>query len=243
MKRIQCYTLFFSLVFGAFIAANAEPLTIVYPDVKAPYDKIFQQITQGIESEFPDKVTHLKLPRKFDAKEIAKKITTNKMIALGKRGMMIAKQVYLDMPVVVGALPIKPNGISGVSLMASPNVLFHSLNKLAPKVTTVTVLYTGASAWIIDVAKAQAKLKGLTLNPIPVDDIATAVKAYDEIFSGKNLDSMAIWLPLDPVTANDKIIVPVILEKAWANKWWFFPVNQHMLNVVPYFQLCLIMKC
>ncbi len=202
-------------------AVYAEPLTIVYPDVKAPYDKIFQQITQGIESEFPDEVIHLKLPSKFDAKEVAKKITTNKMVALGNRGMMIAKQVYLDMPVVVGALPIKPNGISGVSLMASPNVLFNSLNELAPKVTTVTVLYTSASAWIIDVAKEQAKLRGLKLNPIPVDDIRTAAQAYDEVFEGENLESMAIWLPLDPVTAN-KVIVPVILEKAWANKMVVF---------------------
>ena len=207
---------------GAIFAASAETLTIVYPDVKAPYDKIFNKITKGIESEYGDEVIHLKIPSKFDPKAIANKITTQKMIALGKRGMMVAKEVYLDMPVVVGALPIKPNGISGVSLMASPNVLFSSLNQLAPRVKVVTVLYTDASAWIIDAAKKQATLLGLTLNPIAVDDIRTAVKAYDEIFSRKNLDEMAIWLPLDPVTANDKIIVPVILEKAWANKMVVF---------------------
>jgi len=33
---------------------------------------------------------------------------------------------------------------------------------------------------------------------------------------------MAIWLPLDPVTANEKIVVPTILEKAWNNKMVVF---------------------
>ncbi|MDO6446517.1 ABC transporter substrate binding protein [Colwellia sp. 1_MG-2023] len=200
----------------------AEELTVVYPEVNAPYDQIFQQITRGIQSEFKGKVHHLKLPRTFDAEKQANMITTHKVIALGKRGMRIAKQLYNDKPVVVGALPIKPNGISGVSLMADPNVLFDSLHELAPEITAITVLYSPASEWIISDAQTKALAKGLKLHPIAVDDIKAAVIAYNKIFEGSNLEKMAIWLPLDPVTANEKIIVPTILEKAWENKMVVF---------------------
>jgi putative ABC transport system substrate-binding protein len=216
------YILFIVPLFGLCFNAHSEELTVVYPEVKAPYDKIFQQITSGIESEFKGRVHHLKLPRKFDAEQQASTITTNKVIALGKRGMRIAKQLYKDKPVVVGALPIKPNGISGVSLMADPNILFESLHELAPHVTTITVLYSPASEWIISEAQIKANKKGLTLNPIAVDDIKAAVVAYNKIFEGAELETMAIWLPLDPVTANEKIIVPTILEKAWENKMVVF---------------------
>jgi putative ABC transport system substrate-binding protein len=204
------------------LVVHAEKVTVIYPDIKAPYDKIFQQITRGIETEFNGEVIHLKLPRKFDSITQANKITTQKVIALGKRGMRIARKIYKDKPVVVGALPIKPNGISGVSLMADPNILFESLNELAPEVTIITVLYSPASSWIIKEAAIKAKEKGFTLNHIAVDDIKTAVKAYSEIFEGQDLEKMAIWLPLDPITANEKIIVTTILEKAWENKMVVF---------------------
>lgn len=202
--------------------AQAEELTVVYPDVKAPYDMIFQKINEGIAQEFKGNITKIKLPSNFNPATIGTSIKSNKVIALGKRGMIVAKQIYQNQPVIVGALPIKPNGISGVSLMADPDILFNSLHELAPKVKTVTVVYTSSSAWIIDVAKEKAKQHGLELNSIKVDDLRSAVQTYNEIFEGTDLEKMAIWLPLDPITANDKVIVPTILEKAWANKMVVF---------------------
>ena len=222
MKWIHSRILLTLSIVNLCFTASAEPLTVIYPDVKPPYDKIFQQITQGIDEEAQDGIIHLKLSGKFDPVEIAKKITTQKVIALGKRGLLVARQIYQDKSVVVGALPIKPNGISGVSLMADPEELFDSLHDLAPEITTVTVLYTSASAWIIPIAQQKADARGLTLNSIKVDNIRDAVKAYDQIFTDVDLTKTAIWLPLDPITANDKIIVPVILEKAWSNKMVVF---------------------
>ena len=197
---------------------SAEPLTVIYPDVKAPYDKIFQQITQGIAEETQDNILQIKLPVKFDAADTAKQITTDQVIALGKRGLLVAREIYKKKPVVVGALPIKPNGISGISLTADPDELFDYLHELAPEINKITVFYTPASAWVINDAQTKAAAKGLTLNGIKVENIREAVKAYDRFFAREDLSKTAIWLPLDPITANDKIIVPVILEKAWSNK-------------------------
>jgi len=222
LRCCRSYTLFIVLLLNVSINAHAEQVTVVYPDVKAPFDIIFQQITKGIDDTFDGNVIHLKLPNKFDPAITAKKITTNKVIALGRRGMRIAKQIYKEKPVVVGALPIKPNGISGVSLMADPTVLFNSLQELAPEITTIIIIYSPASAWIIDEAQIKAKAKGLTLIHIAVNNIKTAVKAYNDIFQRKDLSKIAIWLPLDPVTANEKIVVPTILEKAWENKMVVF---------------------
>lgn len=206
----------------AFQVLAQDQLTIIYPDVKAPYDAIFNQIKTGIKTEFSGKITEQKLPSQFNAVDVANDIQTDKVIALGQRGWVIAKQIYKTKPVVVGALPIKPNGISGVSLVASPSVLFQSLKELAPNVTTVTVLYTSSSSWIIEQASQEASNMGFILDPIKVNNIKDAVRKYDEIFNHKNLKNHAIWLPLDPITADEKLIVPIILEKAWLNKMVVF---------------------
>ncbi|WDE13871.1 ABC transporter substrate-binding protein [Thalassomonas haliotis] len=222
MKWIHRAKFLTLLLLVCCFSSQAESLTVVYPEVKAPYDKIFQQITRGIAEEADEEILEIKLSNQFDPDDAAKKITTDKVIALGKRGLQVARKIYKDKPVVVGALPIRPNGISGVSLTADPDELFDYLHELAPKITKVTVLYTPASAWVIDDAKEKAKAKGLSLNGIKVENIREAVKAYDRIFAREDLSQTAIWLPLDPITANDKIIVPVILEKAWSNKMVVF---------------------
>lgn len=217
IRLIFCFSL---LSFNVNI--KADSLTVVYPDVNAPYDTIYEQIKQGIDSEFKGDITYLKLPSKFDPNEIASSIKNDKVIALGKRGWVIAKKIYQSTPVVVGALPIRPNGISGVSLMTAPESLFQSLINLAPNVKKITVLYTPTTEWSIKNAQQDAKLKGLELVAIKVKNIQQAVKTYDQLFEGDDLSNQAIWLPLDPVTAHDKVIVPVILEKAWKNKMVVF---------------------
>ncbi len=220
LKRVQfviaCCILFES------VQSKADELTVIYPVVKAPYDQIFNQIRDGISAEFNGDINEIRLPGQFLAAQVVDEIKTQKVIALGKGGWIVAKQIYQHQPVVVGALPIKPNGISGVSLVASPGSLFEPLQDLAPQVKTITVVYTPASIWNIRDAVNDAAKLGYELKSIQVNNIQQAVQAYENLFEGNNLSNQAIWLPLDPVTANDKVIVPAILEKAWAKKMVVF---------------------
>lgn len=219
-KNIFIYFFLLSLLFLSKYSFSDEvnKVTVIYPDVNAPYDKIFSQIIEGIKSEFKGEIIALKLPRTFDSQQVSKNISTKHVIALGKRGMSIAKEIYQEKSVVVGALPLIPNNLSGVSLMASPTALFNSLNELAPQVKVINVVYSKSSAWLIEEAKEEAKNKGLTLKAIHVDDLKMAVQTYNDLFEKTKTENIAIWLPLDPITANEKIIVPAILEKAWEKK-------------------------
>lgn len=221
MNWIRIFLVNIFLCFALSSFASARSLTVVYPDVKAPYDVIFDKINQGIASEYDGKITHVKLPARFKPEEFSDQIDTDKVIALGKRGLAVAKLLYQEKPVVVGALPIAPNGISGISLMASPETLFSKLKILAPQVKKVLVVHTEQSQWIIEYASKIAKNHQLALNSISVADIKGAAETYNNIFEQSNGDT-AIWLPLDPVTANDKVIVPEVLKKAWENKMVVF---------------------
>ncbi len=119
---------------------------------------------------------------------------------------------------VSGALPITPNGVSGISLITDPSYLFSYLQQVAPKVTRVHVAYSEKSAWLIELAKNSAQKKGLTLNLHKVDDTAEAIRFYQQTFSSCISNKDAIWLPFDRISSHDKITLPLILEKAWAKE-------------------------
>ncbi|AWB67430.1 hypothetical protein C2869_13705 [Saccharobesus litoralis] len=199
-------------------SALAEKLTVIFPHVRAPYAEIFDQINEGISSEYPHEINHIKLPSSFSAAAVADNIESDRVIALGKRGLMVANELNSPIPVAIGALPVRPNTLSGVSLLSSPASLFISLRNLAPNVNTITVIYSETSSWIIDEAHIEARKLDLTLNAILVKNLQEAAQAYNNYFTIKNKRNQAIWLPLDNITANEKVIVPKILEQAWNQK-------------------------
>jgi len=195
-----------------------KKLTVIYPEVDAPNDATFSQIIQGIRAEFKGQIIPLRIPRNFDVKQVSKNVFTSQVIILGKRGVSIANEFYQEKLVVIGALPLIPTHLSGVSLMASPTVLFETLGELAPQINIINVVYSASSAWLIENAKIVAKSKGYILKAILVDDLKMAVKTYNNLFEKNTSENVAIWLPLDPITTNEQIILPTLLEKAWKKK-------------------------
>jgi len=194
---------------------SEDKVTVIYPEIIASSTSIYFEILKGIESEFEGDVITLELPQTFNSQDIANSITTEHVIALGRQGMVVGKEVNQSKLVVFGALPILDDDMSGISSIPSPKSLFKPLKTLAPKVQNITVVYSKSSAWLIDEAKKEAKRINLTLNTILVDDLQMAVKTYDDFFQTIASENAALWLPIDPISVNNNIIVPILLEKAW----------------------------
>jgi len=208
--------LLFALALPCF--SLAAPLTVLYPKVKAPYDEIFRQIISGVEQHYPGTVDIQQLDSEAAIEQAAQSLSQDPgrlVVALGKSGYSVAKKIYHSNTVVVGALPIQPNGISGVSLLAEPKVLFESLKLLAPEIRRVVVLYTAHNNWLIDMAKEHASQLGLRLDAREVTDLKDAVNQYQQLMAELNPTTDALWIPLDPVTANEQVILPKLLEVAW----------------------------
>jgi putative ABC transport system substrate-binding protein len=202
----------------SFQVASADSLTVIYPQVPYPYNKVFDEIISGIELQYPQAI-ELKAISEDDSPEVLShwlaQHNVNMLIALGKSGYSVTKLLPHNNPVVIGALPIRPNGISGISLLADPKVLFIALKQLAPAIKHVHVIYSTGNEWLIDLAQRQAEELGLTLKKIEVQDLKTAVIKYDELLSNIDTKTEAVWLPVDQVTANEQVILPKLLERSW----------------------------
>lgn len=205
------------MLFCANVQAQ-ESLTVIYPEVPSPYNQIFAEILGGIESQYTGNLV-IKSLQKSDAPNNTvawiDDSETDMLIALGSRGYKVAKQIYKKKPVVIGALPIRPNGMSGISLLADPKILFETLRDLAPQINKVHVVYSPPSRWLIDLANEQAKHLGLELNQLEVKSLKTAAQTYESLLDSVDSANEAVWLPLDSISANEQVILPNLLEKSW----------------------------
>jgi len=230
------------ILFGKNAIADGGKVAIFFPKAQEPYKSIYQEIIDGsrnaakahegkveIEQFVLDKnSSSIKIAQELEQKKI------KKVIVLGRAGWKLAKKLSKlesDLPsdktnklktkkfnVVSGALPITPNGISGISLITDPQYLFKYLGQVAPEVKNIHVAYSYKSEWLIKLAAKAAKEQGLTLNSKKIKNTKEAINFYQALFKSGASKQDALWLPLDKISSHDKITLPLILEKAWAKE-------------------------
>jgi len=205
-------------------ALTSNTVAVFYPDSAEPYRSIYQDIIKGgshvsLNKRPPITLKPFLLDKNFKIDEISNQLRRehiNNVIVLGRLGYRLAKSLPKEFNVVSGALPISPNGVSGISLISDPAYLFDYLSQVAPDVKHVHIAYSKRSDWIIKLAITAAKERGLTLDLKKVQNTKEAINFYQKLFRSKIPKTEAIWLPLDRISSHDKIILPFVLEKAWS---------------------------
>lgn len=235
LKKVSIFLIIISLFYWGktSIAYSAEindqqtiNIAIFYPQAKEPYRTVYQEIISGInnaasKTNLPVKLTEIALTKKFKTSEIITQLEQKqikKVIVLGNSGWRLAKKLPSKFNVISGALPISPNGVSGISLITDPAYLFKYLAQVAPQVKRIHVAYSKRSTWLIELAKAGAKQQGLELNLKLVTSTKEAISFYQTLFNSDVTEQDALWLPLDRISSHDKITLPLILEKAWSKE-------------------------
>ena len=206
-------------------------VAVFYPKTKEPYQSIYQEIISGsdnasIKLKGSTNIQKIILDKKFDSDAIANQLTEKnirKVIVLGHSGWKLAKELSKRLlpngqkyfQVVSGALPISPGDISGVSLITDPSDLFSYLKQVAPNVKRIHVAYSKENNWLIELAKISAEKQGLMLKLKHVTNTKEAINFYQTLFKSEVSNQDAIWLPLDRISSNDQVTLPLILKNAW----------------------------
>ncbi|UAA40274.1 hypothetical protein KIH87_08035 [Paraneptunicella aestuarii] len=174
----------------------------------------------GIQDEYTGDVTSIAIPKSFNQDDSLRWIdnqNTNQIIALGKHGYRLAQNISGEKAVVIGAVPLSTtsNELSGISLITAPEEMFLSLQQLAPNIRKIHVVFNPRNRWLIDLAKTEAEKLGFSLQTTEVTNVKDALSAYDKILANIDHQSESVWLPLDPVSANEQVILPKLLEESW----------------------------
>lgn len=216
-------------------AAPADTIAVLFPDVGAPYRKVFLEIVAGVEQQAPGKVSAIALAPGLGAAELQRRLKRNGsrgVIALGRQGLKMAEALDGSLHIVVGgigALP-EPERWRGISLMPDPALLFSRLKALVPGVKRVLVVHHPVqSAMAVRLAREAARVHGLELVTFEAYDMAGAVRRYEALFAQADGRRDALWLPQDAVTVDESTILPLVLRESWHRNLPIFSTS--MLHV------------
>ncbi|VAW84532.1 hypothetical protein MNBD_GAMMA18-579 [hydrothermal vent metagenome] len=201
------------------VAAVPVKVAVLYPPVANSFlTQIFDEIVDGIKLNREIEVVIYPVTGKENIESIKDKLKDDgidTVIAIGDKNYPIGKKLAEAYPVVHGGVMIKPNGHSGISLVADPEQFFSHLKRLAPSVKRVYTVYSEASnGWLIRMAKKIAEQYDIELNAFEADTLREGSHNFRQLLGQVRDERDAVWLLLDKVVP-DKAVLPVVLEKAW----------------------------
>ncbi len=233
LKKILALFLAISLVITSIAGAGEASIAVIYPNIGEPYREVFDKIIEGIKDKANVPVFSYPVLPDSDVGTLQSTLTRQNakvIIALGRQGMKTAATLDPKLGIVVGGVLTVPENEVGqqhvLSLTPDPALLFSRLRMLMPRVKRVFVVYDPKiNGWLMKLAKDAARAQGLDLVTYETQDLRSAVKFYQEIFSAADSDTDALWLPQDPSTVEESSILPLVLEKSWNQNLAIFSSN------------------
>ena len=211
--------------------ARGADLGVVYPQLREPYNQVFQAIIKGIEQGSSDGIDLYVLASPADMDNLTGYIIEKKnkvILALGARGVEAVEKLTVEIPIVLGAvLPRSLKTVekiySGIMLLPDPELLFSQLLKFAPHIKEILVVYNPKNnALLINAAQKAANLMRLTLTLHAATDLKGATSQYQKLLENVDPKTQALWLVQDATTLNPDVVLPEILRKSWSKNLIIF---------------------
>lgn len=222
--------LFLAIMFvaNALAVAGDPRIAVLYPETSGGYKQVFSNMVAGVEQHGDIDVISMELPKQPDSRTVNDWLLENRVdsvIALGSTSYSVARELPDNVPVIIGALVMSPDGYSGISLAGDPVLFLEHLRTLAPGVRRVYVIYSEKdSGWLIKLAADAARKLNIELIAHKVENTRQGLQQYDKVLEQAIGTTDAIWIPLDTIVP-DKLILPKLLKAAWDKKIIVFSNN------------------
>ncbi len=196
-------------------------IAVLFPDLGEPFRAIFTEIISGIEEQARQPVRAYPIGANHDMAELAASLKRHQakvVVALGRQGIKAANALDAPLGLVVGGVSSIPDGERqvGICLTPDPALLLGHLRALVPATRRVIVIYNPAhNQWLVRLAREAARVLGLELAAFEARDLASAARLYQSAFEGAEGRGEALWLPIDPTTVDEAVILPLVLREAW----------------------------
>ena len=214
-----------------FLPCNAlsSGLLIVYPNVKAPYDKIYKDIIKGINRSYPGITKQFKLIPNNGSKVLIEKIKQYQpdvMVTLGKLSLEKVRLLEPSMPIVAGAITRTKKPVLGISMTPDSEIILSNLLTIAPFVKRVYVVTNSENSerrTQLQRAETYMSEQGKIFLIEEATSIQQAADKYLKIINQASSND-AIWL-IRSAKLNDPSLLMLVLEAAWKKKIVVFSSN------------------
>lgn len=204
-------------------SVSAE-LMVLYPEVKAPFSKVFEDISNGAKEKFNGHTSFVELGEKDDLKSELSAKRPDVVLALGKRSLSSVNAADSRMPLVLGAVSDGEYPYPGIMMIPDPEVILQRLLLLAPGVKRVHVVKksTGEDMQLRG-AKDYLASRGIELIVEHGADLREAASIYARTIEHANSKD-AVWILQDGSYVNSAIF-SLLLDAAWNKNLVVFSSN------------------
>jgi putative ABC transport system substrate-binding protein len=212
-------------------------LAVVYPELGDPFRQVFASILEGIEDKLGGPVASFAMAGNANPAQVAEDIRKRELqvlIGLGRGGMRIASAMAGEMAVLVGCVvsvqEAEARSFPVHTLAPDPALMLARLKRLRPGVRRVHLVYDPRmNAWLVKLARDAARAEGLELLAQEAADQAEALRAYTQLLTVADPSRDALWLPQDPTTVDDNVVLSLVLKEGWNRNIAVF--SSHLAHV------------
>ncbi len=231
---LLCWWLLFALLYLLPGEAAEGKVAVIYPQLREPYNKVFDRILEGIVEELDGRVVPYRIPADSTTgtTELDSWIRENNIdavIGLGRQGFEVTRSLPVPTARVAGALVTTPDkvnaGVSVITMTPSPAIVLRNLQRLAPDVKNISFAYSEKyNGWYVNLVHQHASKMGYSVNAVPVENVKQAAIFYREFFSRATRHD-ALWLLQDPQVIDNGPLLASVMQQAWEHDIVVFSNN------------------
>lgn len=215
-----------AVVLAGGAAPAAEPgraMVVVYPELAEPFKQVFATIISGIEDRLGGTVASLPMAASASPAQVADDVRRRDakvLIGLGRGGMRIAAALADELAVLVGCVvsvqESEARSFPVHTLAPDPALMLARLKRLRPGTRRVHLVYDPKlNGWLARLARDAARSEGMELLAQEATDQAGALRLYSQLLAAADPARDALWLPQDPTTVDDNVVLSLVLKEGW----------------------------
>ncbi len=222
----------FSVVFSLTVTAVPSPalssgIVILYPEVRKPYSKIYEDIIEGITEQNQNDTNSMAIdpnqPFEYYRGSLTK-LAPDTIIALGQKNISLARELKPDVPIVAGGIIKSTENVAGISMIPDTGAIIDKLILLYGEVRNLHIVTNAKKRkHRLEIVGNYANDKGINLIVHDVETVQAAANEYKALLADiKQHD--AIWL-MKGKAISDSALLSKILETAWKKRVAVFSSN------------------
>ena len=223
-----------TLIFCRSVTAAAVELVIVYPQVREPFSRVFEEIVRGAEDGYQEQVQRVALKENQSPVDFVHVLDRQSpVLVLGNRLARQVAEQNRQHKVIVGAVNGEFNKVFGISLTPSFEAISNKLKFLVPAVKKVHVIAkpgTIASDFELELEAPQVQdyqghpaNQSFSLVIHEAEDIRSAATVYRNLMRTLDEDD-AVWILPNGSFVNNAML-SILLQESWEKHFVVFSSN------------------
>ena len=210
---------------AATVAEEAIDLVIIYPEVREPFARIFEEVVRGAEEGYQQEVRRVSMADNQSPVDFVHVLDqSSPVLVLGNR---LARQVTehnADRRLIVGAVNSEYNNVFGITLVPDALVVAAKLPLLVPDVRTVHIV-TNPDNNLLDFDHVTTVLQqqGIELSIHRAEDIRVAAGVYRDLMPTLS-EQDAVWILPKGSFVNNAVLA-ILLHESWEKHFVVFSSN------------------